>query len=112
MPVVFDPRVGGSLVGHLLSAITGPAIPRKTSFLLAREEERVFAEGIVIRDDLHRERGLRSKTFDGEGMATSPSIPVLTRPHTGWLLVSPSASQLWREPKDHSTPGTARPPGP
>src|SRR3546814_5978326 len=65
MPVVFDPRVGGSLVGPLLSAITGHAITRKTSFLLGREEERVFADGIVIRDDPPRERGLRSKPFDG-----------------------------------------------
>ncbi|MCP6134118.1 metallopeptidase TldD-related protein, partial [Klebsiella pneumoniae] len=33
MPVVFDPRVGSSLLGHLLSAISGSAITRKTSFL-------------------------------------------------------------------------------
>jgi PmbA protein len=34
MPVVFDPRVGGSFVGHLLGGISGSAIARKTSFLL------------------------------------------------------------------------------
>ncbi|HEY9553719.1 TldD/PmbA family protein [Allosphingosinicella sp.] len=111
MPVVFDPRVGGSLVGHLLSAITGPAITRKTSFLLGREEERVFAEGIVIRDDPHRERGLRSKPFDGEGMATSPSNLVEDGRLTGWLLDSASARQLGREPTGHSTRGIGGSPG-
>ncbi|MEO7169837.1 MAG: metallopeptidase TldD-related protein, partial [Sphingomonas sp.] len=34
MPVVFDPRVGSSLLGHLIGAISGQAISRKTSFLL------------------------------------------------------------------------------
>src|SRR3546814_7571457 len=111
MPVVFDPRVGGILVGHLLSAITGPAITRKTSFLLGREEERVFAEGIVIRDDPHRERGLRSKPFDGEGMATSPSNLVEDGRLTGWLLDSASARQLGREPTGHSTRGIGGSPG-
>ena len=33
VPVVFDPRVASSLVGHLAGAINGPSIARKTSFL-------------------------------------------------------------------------------
>ena len=111
MPVVFDPRVGGSLVGHLLSAITGPPITRKTSFLLGREGKRVFAEGIVIRDDPHRPRGLRSKPFDGEGMATRPSNLVENGRLTGWLLDSASARQLGREPTGHSTRGIGGSPG-
>ena len=31
MPVVFDPRVGGSLVGHLLGAMSGSAIARRSA---------------------------------------------------------------------------------
>lgn len=111
MPVVFDPRVGGSLIGHMLGAISGPSIARKTSFLLGREGEQVFAKGIVIRDDPHRPRGLRSKPFDGEGMATSPSNLVEDGRLTGWLLDSASARQLRREPTGHSTRGIGGPPG-
>ena len=33
VPVVFDRRIAGSLVGHLASAINGAAVARKTSFL-------------------------------------------------------------------------------
>src|SRR4051812_19274856 len=73
MPVIFDPRVGDSLLGHLTSAISGPSITRRTSFLLDKEGEAVFAEGVTIRDDPHRPRGLRSKPFDGEGVPTRPS---------------------------------------
>lgn len=111
MPVVYDPRVGGSLIGHLMSAITGAAIARKTSFLLGREGERVFAQGITIRDDPHRPRGLRSKPFDGEGLPTRPSDVVAEGRLTGWLLDSASARQLGREPTGHASRGVGGSPG-
>ena len=111
MPVVFDPRVGSSLIGHLCSAITGAAIARKTSFLLGKEEERVFAPGIVIRDDPHRPRGLRSKPFDGEGLATRPRDIVADGRVTGWLMESASARQLGLEPTGHATRGAGGAPG-
>ena len=109
--VVFDRRVGASLVGHLLSAITGSAITRKTSFLLDRESEKIFADGVTIIDDPHKRRGLRSKPFDGEGMATAPSKLIDGGRLTGWLLDSASARQLGRAPTGHSTRGIGGSPG-
>ena len=111
MPVVFDPRVGSSLVGHLIGAINGAAIARKTSFLLGREGDPVFGEGITIRDDPHRPRGLRSKPFDGEGLATRPRNIVERGRVTGWLLDSASARQLGLEPTGHATRGVGGSPG-
>src|SRR3546814_9429272 len=64
MPVVFDPRAGAGFLGHLIGAITGSSIARKTSFLLDSRGKPVFGQGITIRDDPHRPRGLRSKPFD------------------------------------------------
>lgn len=111
MPVVFDPRVGGSLVGHLVSAISGAAIARRTSFLLGREGDRIFAEGITIRDDPHRPRGLRSKPFDGEGLPTRASDLVADGLLTGWLMDSATARQLGREPTGHAARGVGGSPG-
>jgi PmbA protein len=111
MPVVYDPRVGTSLVGHLLAAITGSAITRKTSFLLDHEGKPVFGPGVTITDDPHRRRGLRSKPFDGEGVATGPSKLVDGGRLTGWLLDSASARQLGREPTGHATRGIGGTPG-
>lgn len=111
MPIVFDPRVGASLVGHLLGAITGAAVARRTSFLLDEEGRAVFAPGITIRDDPHRPRGLRSKPFDGEGLATAPSDLVKDGVLTGWLMESASARQLGRAPTGHATRGTGGAPG-
>ena len=48
MPVVFDPRAGSSMLGHLIGAISGQAITRKTSFLLEALGTRVFASGVTI----------------------------------------------------------------
>ncbi len=51
MPALFEPRVAGSLLGHFAGAIVGSAIARKSSFLLDRLGEQVFARGISIHDD-------------------------------------------------------------
>jgi PmbA protein len=109
MTVLFDPRVSGGLVSHLVGAITGSAITRRMSFLLGREEEDLFAPGIVIRDDPHRRRGLASKPFDGEGLPTGPRDLVAGGRVTGWLLDSASARQLGLEPTGHATRGSGAP---
>jgi len=111
MPVVFDPRVGSSLLGHLASAITGAAIARRTSFLLGKRGERIFAHGITIRDDPHRLRGLRSRTFDGEGLPTLPANIVADGVLQTWLLDSASARQLGEAPTGHAARGGSGAPG-
>ena len=73
MPVIFDPRVGSSLIGHLIGGMTGSAIARKSSFLLECLGKRIFRQDINIIDDPLRPRGLRSRPFDGEGLPTSRS---------------------------------------
>ena len=111
MPVVFDPRVGAGLVGSLIGAITGSAVARRTSFLLDRLGEQVFARGITIRDDPHRLRGLRSKPFDGEGLPTAPRDIIADGVLTTWLMDSASARQLGLQPTGHATRGIGGPPG-
>jgi PmbA protein len=111
MPVVFDPRVGSSLLGHLIGAITGSAVTRGTSFLLDRLGEKVFADGIRIIDDPHRRRGLRSRPFDGEGLPTGLTAIVDDGVLTTWLLDSASARQLGLAPTGHATRGVSGPPG-
>jgi len=111
MPVLFDPRVGSSMLGHLIGAITGSAIARRTSFLLEKLGERVFAAGITVRDDPLRPRGLRSRPFDGEGLPTAAIDIIADGVLTSWLMESASARQLGLQPTGHAVRGTGGPPG-
>lgn len=111
MPLVFDPRVGSGMLGHLTGAITGSAIARKTSFLLDARGKPVFGKGITIRDDPHRIRGLRSKPFDGEGLPTAPLAIIEDGVLMSWLMDSASARQLGERPTGHASRGTSGPPG-
>ncbi|MGI4733224.1 MAG: TldD/PmbA family protein [Janthinobacterium lividum] len=111
MPVVFDPRVGASLIGHLIGAIGGQAITRRTSFLLDALGTEVFAPGVTIRDDPHRPHGLRSRPFDGEGLPVSPTLIVEAGMLDTWLLDSASARQLGLEPTGHAARGIGGGPG-
>ncbi|MBO0712339.1 MAG: TldD/PmbA family protein, partial [Acetobacteraceae bacterium] len=111
-PVVFDPRVARSFISHLLGATSGPAIARRTSFLQDRLGEQIFPEAITIIDDPHRRRGLRSKPFDGEGIANRRRAIIDRGVLTTWLLDLRSARQLSLKTTGHAARGTASPPSP
>src|SRR5690348_4776668 len=50
LPIVYDRRVSGGLIGHLASAINGRSVARGTSFLKDKMGEQIFAKGIRILD--------------------------------------------------------------
>ncbi len=112
LPVVYDPRVAGSLLGHLMGAINGASIARGTSFLKDRMGARIFAPGIVVHDDPRRLRGLRSRLFDGEGTPTAARALIDDGVLTTWLLDSRSARQLGLRSTGHAARGTGGPPSP
>ena len=112
MPVVFDPRVAGSLLGHLLGAVNGASVARGTSFLKDRMGTRVFAPGVVVRDDPRRVRGLRSRPFDAEGVPTAALDIIEDGILRSWLLDSRSGRQLGLASTGHAGRGTGGPPSP
>ncbi len=111
MPVLFDPRVATTLLGHFVAAISGSAIARQTSFLLDALETQVFAAGVTIHDDPFRKRGLRSRAFDGEGLPVRAMNLVDGGVLTSWLADSASARQLGIQPTGHAIRGVSGSPG-
>ncbi len=97
LPVIYDPRVSATLVGHLAGAVNGAGIARGTSFLREKMGQQIFGRGITIRDDPHRVRGLRSRPFDGEGQPTTPLDIVADGVLTTWVLDGRSAPPAWPE---------------
>ena len=112
VPVIYDWRVSGGMVRHLFGAINGSAIARGTSFLKDRMGEQIFASGIRIVDDPLRVRGLRSKPFDGEGLATRTKNVIEDGRLTTWILDLASARQIGLESTGSASRGTSGPPGP
>lgn len=111
MPVLFDPRVATTLLGHFVAAISGNAIARQSSFLLDALGAQLFGKGVVIHDDPFRQRGLRSRAFDGEGLAVAPMSLVDDGVLKTWLAESAAARQLGIAPTGHAIRGVSGSPG-
>ena len=112
VPVIFDPRVANTIPGHMSSAINGSSVARGTTFLKDAMGTQIFAAGVTIVDDPHRRRGLRSKPFDGEGVATRRLNVVEDGRLTTWILDCRSARQLKLTTTGHASRGTSSPPSP
>jgi PmbA protein len=110
-PVLFDPRVSSGLLGHFAGAISAAAIARKTSFLLDKLGQQVFADRVTIVDDPLRLRGLRSRPFDGEGVRVSQQQLVSGGVLNHWIAESASARQLGIAPTGHAVRGVGGAPG-
>ncbi|MCP1836063.1 PmbA protein [Bradyrhizobium sp. USDA 4532] len=112
VPVVFDPRVAGSIVGHLVGAINGASIARKTSFLKDKLGEQLFSRDIRIIDDPLRVRGLRSQTFDAEGVRVKKTALIDAGVLTTWVLDSATARELGLVTTGHAHRGVSSSPSP
>jgi PmbA protein len=112
VPVVFDPRVSNSLVGHLVGAVNGASIARKTSFLKDRLGEQLFSKNIRIIDDPLRRRGLRSQSFDAEGVAVRKLAIIDEGVLTSWLLDCATARELGLVTTGHAHRGVSSSPSP
>jgi PmbA protein len=112
VPVVFDPRVANSLVGHIASAANGASVARKTSFLRDKMGAKLFADGIRLIDDPHRLRGLRSRPFDGEGVAGKKLALVDDGVLMSWILDCATARELGLTTTGHASRGVSSSPSP
>jgi PmbA protein len=112
VPVVFDARISGSLVGHLASAANGSSVARQTSFLREKLGQKIFASGIDIVDDPLRPRGLRSRPFDAEGIAGCRRHLVEDGVLKTWILDCATARELGLETTGHAQRGVSSTPSP
>jgi PmbA protein len=105
VPVIYDRRVAGSLVGHLLSGINGASIARGTSFLKNDLGKALFSPAVTIVEDPHRPRGLASRACDGEGLPTIHRNIIDAGTLTTWIMDLRAARQLNLAPTGHGARG-------
>lgn len=102
-PVVFDADTAASLLRHLAAALAGPALYRRASFLLDCLGEPIASPLVSVRDDPLLPRGLASRPFDGEGVASRPLRVVEQGVLRSYLLDTYSARRLRLEPTGHAS---------
>ncbi len=112
VPVIFDPRISASLIGHFAGAISGSAIARQASFLREYMGKQIFRDGVTIVDDPLRLRGAASRPFDGEGVGVKRMNLVEDGTLQTWLLDSATARELGLITTGHARRGVSSPPSP
>lgn len=112
LPIVFDPRVANSIIGHLAGALNGYSIARGTSFLKNDMGNLIFPEHITIIDQPYQIKGLASRPFDVEGLYPEELKLVDQGKIANWLLDSRTANQLGLVSNGHATRGPSSPPSP
>ena len=92
--VLYEADVARGVIGHFVSAVRGPNLYRKASFLVDRLGERVMAGHLRIHEQPHLRGALASAAFDGEGVATAPRELIVGGVLRGYVLDSYSARKL------------------
>ena len=110
-PIVFEPEVAASLLRHLAGAISGSSLYRRASFLVDTLGQSIAAPSVTIVDDPLRPRGLGSRPFDGEGVASTRRTLVEKGVLRSYLLDSYSARRLGLRTTGHAARAAGDAPG-
>ena len=102
VPVIFRADVANSLFGHLVGAISGGNLYRKSSFLLDQLGQQVLPAWLTIRELPHLPAALASSPFDHEGVATVERDIIADGVLQTYLMTSYSARKLGLAPTGHA----------
>ncbi|MEZ5470852.1 MAG: metalloprotease PmbA [Marinicella sp.] len=93
-PILFDPSCAKSLIGHMLSAISGSALYQEASFLKDYLQRQLFPDWLSIMENPFLPGGFASRNFDGNGVQTRERALIQAGVLNGFLLSVYSARRL------------------
>lgn len=93
-PVLFSNEVSSSLIGSLISAISGGSLYRKASFMLDSLGKQCMPERYSIYEQPHVLGALGSAPFDSEGLITRPNVFIKNGTVERYIMGSYSARRL------------------
>ncbi|QYJ86524.1 metalloprotease PmbA [Shewanella mesophila] len=94
LPILFAPDVATGLMGHLVGAISGSSLYRKSSFLQDSIDTQLFPDWFTIAEQPHLKGALASAYYDSEGVATVERNIIDKGILSTYLLTSYSARKL------------------
>jgi PmbA protein len=111
-PVLYDERISGSLISHLIGATNGASIARGASWARALLGQQVLPDGMSIIEDPHRPRIAGSRPFDAEGLPSARRMIVENGILMGWTLDLATGRKLGMPSTASASRGTSSPPSP
>lgn len=101
-PIMFAAEVATGLFGHLVGAISGSSVYRKSTFLLDSLGKQILPEWLTINEHPHLLKGMASTPFDSEGVRTVERNIVENGVLQTWLMTSYSARKLGMQSTGHA----------
>jgi PmbA protein len=102
VPVMFRADIANTIFGHLIAAISGGNLYRKSSFLLDALGKQILPEFLTIEERPHLKRALASSPFDSEGVITQDRNIITKGCLDTYLLTSYSARKMGLKTTGHA----------
>ncbi len=111
VPVVLDPLMAQSLLGHIFEAVNGDSIYRGASFLSGKLGEQIAGSNVTVIDDGTLRGGFGTGPFDAEGTPTRRTVVIEDGILKSYLLNSYTARKLGLRTTGNASRGLAGNPG-
>jgi PmbA protein len=111
VPVVLDPLVATSILGHIFEGVNGDAVYRGASFLAGKLGEKIASANVNVIDDGTMAGGFGTSPFDGEGIPTRRTVVIENGVLKSYLLNTYTAKKLGLETTANASRGLAGTPG-
>ena len=111
VPVVFDPLVANSILGHIFEGVNGDSVYRGASFLAGKLGQKVAADRVTVIDDGTMVGGFGTSPFDGEGIPTRRTVVIENGVLASYLLNTYTAKKLGLKTTANASRGLAGTPG-
>jgi PmbA protein len=111
VPIVFDPMVSTSIIGHIFEGIEGDSVYRGASFLAGKLGQKIAGDRVTVIDDGTMVGGFGTSPFDGEGVPTRRTVVIDNGVLKSYLLNTYTAKKLGLVTTGNASRGLAGTPG-
>ncbi|MCU1298634.1 MAG: microcin-processing peptidase 1 [Acidobacteriaceae bacterium] len=111
VPVIFDPLVATSILGHIFEGVEGDSVYRGASFLAGKLGQKIAADQLTVIDDGTVKGGFGTSPFDGEGVPTRRTLVIENGVLKSYLLNTYTAKKLGLQTTGNASRGLAGTPG-
>jgi PmbA protein len=107
VPIIFDPMMAASILGHIFEGVNGDSVYRGASFLAGKLGQKIAGDNVTVIDDGTIVGGFGTSPFDGEGVPTRRTVVIENGVLKSYLLNTYTAKKLGLETTGNASRGLA-----